>query len=108
MKRHLCALVVTAFLIFPAVGLATPLDEAKAQGRVGEKLDGYLGVVTSSPDVEDLVEKTNSQRRTMYREIAAKNGTSLEIVETLAGKKAVDNTVVEHLIQLPSGKWTKK
>lgn len=108
MKQRLSALVIAAFLIFPALVSATPLDEAKAQGRVGEKLDGYLGVVTSSPEIEDLVERTNAQRRTMYREIASKNGTSLEIVETLAGKKAVDNTVVGHLIQLPSGKWTKK
>jgi len=45
---------------------AISLDDAKQQGMVGEQLNGYLGVVKSSSDVNALVKKINSKRPTHW------------------------------------------
>jgi len=90
-----------------AFGLS--LDDAKRQGLVGEQPDGYLGIVgSSSPDLLGLVTMINRERHTVYQEIAARNKTSLQTVELLAGKTAIEKTEAGRYIKLPSGKWMKK
>ncbi|MDT7042496.1 YdbL family protein [Candidatus Nitronereus thalassa] len=102
-------------IVFMVIGAGTntwalSLDEAKDQGLVGERANGYLGAVKSSPssDVQALIRSINSQRKQRYQEIAASNNTDLEAVEILAGKTAINKTKPGHYIQLPSDGWTKK
>jgi len=90
-----------------ATAFALSLDEAKAKGLVGEKPSGYLGAVTSSGEVQALVNEINGKRRQAYEEIAKRNGTALSAVEALAGQKATQNTKAGHFIEGPGG-WTKK
>ena len=66
---------------------ALDIHQAKSQGLVGERLDGYLGIVKSSAGVKSLVDKVNKGRRDYYKDIAKRNGTSQNVVEALAGKK---------------------
>ena len=48
------------------------IDEAKAQGVVGEQADGYLGVrTTADPELQTAVTATNSARRRVYAASAA-------------------------------------
>ncbi len=104
-------LLLVAFLfIIPGESLALSLDSAKDQGLVGEKLDGYLGIVVQNPstEVEALVKEINSKRMQEYQSIAGKNGTDLKTVELLAGKKAVEKTRSGHFIKLPTGVWEAK
>jgi uncharacterized protein YdbL (DUF1318 family) len=88
---------------------AMDLQSAKSQGLVGEQLNGYLGVVSSDAgsDVEALVADINNKRKQMYQSIAKKNGTSLDTVELLAGKKAIEKTSTGNYIQSATG-WKKK
>jgi uncharacterized protein YdbL (DUF1318 family) len=87
---------------------ALSLDEAKAKGQVGEKASGYLGAVTGeNADVQALVSDINQKRRQAYEEIAKRNGTSLNSVETLAGEKAMQNTKPGNMVEGPGG-WVKK
>lgn len=87
---------------------ALSLDEAKAKGQVGEKASGYLGAVTSgNADVQALVSDINQKRKQAYEEIARRNGTSLNSVETLAGEKAIQNTKPGNMVEGPGG-WVKK
>ena len=87
---------------------ALSLDEAKAKGQVGEKASGYLGAVTGgNADVQALVSDINQRRRQAYEEIAKRNGTSLNSVETLAGEKAIQNTKPGNMVEGPGG-WMKK
>jgi len=90
-----------------ATAFALSLDEAKAKGLVGEKPSGYLGAVTSSGEVQALVNEINGKRRQAYEEIAKRNGTALSAVEALAGQKAIQNTKAGHFVE-GSGGWTKK
>ena len=100
-----CCAVLLAWTA-PAWGLS--LDEAKAKGLVGEKPDGYLGVVSGGADVQALASDINQKRRQAYQEIATRNKTNLKDVETLAGQKAIDHTKPGLMIQSPSGQWMKK
>ena len=89
---------------------AMNLDEAKQKGWLGERPDGYLGIVTESTDTEALVlmKEINQKRRAIYQSIADKNGTTLSTVEALAGEKALKQTPSGQYILLPSGEWSTK
>jgi hypothetical protein len=90
----------------PLFGLT--LEEAKTKGLVGERANGYLGVVNpASQEAQSLTNEVNEKRRQAYQDIATRNRTELEAVETLAGEKAIQNTKPGHFVQGPAG-WTRK
>ncbi len=95
-------------LAFGSSAWALDLQEAKAQGLVGETPGGYLAIVKGSGEVKALVDSVNKERRARYLEIARRNGTQLSAVEKLAGKKAIEKTEAGHYIQLPTGEWVRK
>ena len=87
---------------------ALSLDEAKANGLVGEKGNGYLGAVHSAnAETQVLIDDVNQKRRQAYEDIAKRNGTNIRAVETLAGEKAVQNTKPGNFVEGPGG-WIKK
>jgi uncharacterized protein YdbL (DUF1318 family) len=94
-------------LLFSSVVFAIGLDEAKNKGLVGEKDNGYLGVVVAQKDAQDLVDDINAKRKAVYIKLAAKNGITLQQVEKLAAKKAYDKTDSGHYLWV-GGKWVKK
>jgi uncharacterized protein YdbL (DUF1318 family) len=83
------------------------LDSAKSQGLVGENANGYIGAVQSSGEVNTLVNSINAQRKAKFQEIATRNNTSLDAVEKLAGKKAIEKSEPGSYIKL-GGTWQKK
>jgi len=83
------------------------LDGAKAQGLVGEKPDGYLGVVSNTNNSADIARLINEARRAEYEKVAKDNKISLPDVEAVAGKKAIEKTQSNYYIQV-DGKWVKK
>jgi uncharacterized protein YdbL (DUF1318 family) len=112
---RLLVFVMIPTLLLGVLGLPLPgwgltLEEAKAQGIVGEQPNGYLGVVPpgGAATVQALVNDVNLKRRHMYEDIARRNSTKLEAVEMLAGKTAIDNTRPGNFIRSPSGQWVKK
>lgn len=92
-----------------AVG-AMDLQQAKEAGWVGEKRDGYLGVVSASApaDAKKLVDEVNRLRRQNYESIASKNKLDLRTVEQLAAEKAIQKTEPGHYVQSADGGWTRK
>jgi uncharacterized protein YdbL (DUF1318 family) len=99
-----CLLTFNAACVF-----ALDLQQVKSDGLIGEQLNGYLGVVASdvSSEVRALVKDINAKRKAKYESIAAQNSTSLETVELLAGKKAIEKTSSGNYIQTATG-WKKK
>jgi uncharacterized protein YdbL (DUF1318 family) len=109
-KTVLSGLVASALLWVTAVGFAfgLSLEEAKTKGLIGEKPNGYLGVVNpGSQEAQSLTNEVNEKRRRAYQEIAARNKTPLETVEALAGEKAIQNTKPGQFVEGPDG-WTRK
>lgn len=99
-RRHvLSASAVLALLALAAPAAALTLDEARARGLVGERPDGYVAPVVPdpSPEVRELVERVNAERRKVYEELARKEGVPVEVVAAITAKKIIE--------RLPPGAW---
>ncbi|PKG97223.1 YdbL family protein [Paraglaciecola sp. MB-3u-78] len=107
MKNIIFKSIIIVSFLFSSVVFAIDLDEAKQKGLVGEKDNGYLGVVVAQKDAQDLIDDINAKRKAVYIELAAKNGITLQQVEKLAAQKAYDKTNSGHYLWV-AGKWTKK
>ncbi|MEQ8320206.1 MAG: YdbL family protein [Rhodospirillales bacterium] len=101
-------LMAGLFTAAPVSAQSLSLQEAQARGYVGEKIDGYIGVVQNAPGVAALVDDINLQRRQLYRDIARKNNIPLATVERLAADKAINRATSGEYVQDQSGKWTRK
>lgn len=108
MKRTTLALTMLLLSLAGAVH-ADGLQDAKRDGLVGERADGYLGLVRDSvpKNVADLVNDINAKRRAEYQRIAASNGLTMEQVQALAGRKAIDRTEPGGWV-MPNGGWQQK
>lgn len=79
---------------------------ARANGSVGEKPDGYLGIVgTPTPALQRLVNDINIKRRAVYAEKAQANNATLEEYALSAGCQAILRTVPGEKYQAPDGTW---
>jgi uncharacterized protein YdbL (DUF1318 family) len=68
------------------------LEQAKAQGVVGEMYTGYLGVVDpakASAAVKRAVEETNAKRLAIYTETAQANGQTVAVIAALTAEKQI-------------------
>lgn len=102
-------LTFTALVMFACAAFAADLEQAKRDGLVGERADGYLGLVVQSAPAEvvALVRNINSKRKAEYERIAAANNLTLAQVEALAGKKTIEKTRNGDWVLLNSG-WERK
>lgn len=95
----------------PGAALAADaLDAAKAAGHLGERYDGYLGVVNASaPDsAKALAADINTKRKAHYGQIAAKEGTQVDAVAAIAGAKLVQNAPSGQFVMPAAGAAWKK
>lgn len=107
-RLTVAACMAMLWIVVVSSAFALSLDEAKAKGLIGEKTNGYLGAVhPSNAEAQALVEDVNRKRRQAYEDIAKRNGTSVQAVETLAGEKAIQNTKPGNFVEGPGG-WIKK
>ncbi len=85
------------------------VDAAKARGEVGERIDGYLGVVsTASADVRAAVDEINIGRKTVYRNLARDQNVEIKVVARLTGEKLVAQASRGQYVMTDSGSWSKK
>lgn len=105
-------LLLVLSLLMPVV-LATPawadaLADAKAQGLVGERPDGLLGIVgAATPQVQALVSDVNARRLEVFKGIAAKNGQSLAAVQAVSGEEFMARTPKGQYV-MGAGGWVRK
>ena len=102
------AWLVMAFAVLMAASVqAASLEGLKESGALGERPDGYVGVVVWSAAAQQVAEEVNDKRKRRYRQIAQSNGIALSDVERLAGAKAVQKTRPGHHI-MRDGRWVRK
>jgi uncharacterized protein YdbL (DUF1318 family) len=91
------------------LALAITLGEAKSQGLVGEKVDGFIAAVTANPsaEVQALITSTNEGRRKVYADLAKQNGISVEQVGIVSAEKLRASAASGEYVQLPSGQWQR-
>ena len=90
--------------------LAQTLDQAKTQGLVGEQLNGYIGIVTSSPSasLRNMVNDINQQRRALYQRSAQEASVTLEVFEARAGQRLQERAKPGEFIQDNNGQWRRQ
>lgn len=102
------AILATCLMLATQSVFALDLQTAKQQGLVGETPGGYLEAVeTPNAEVKALLDSINNQRKQKYQDIAARNNTSLQAVEQLAGKKAIEKSDAGSFVKA-GGVWQKK
>lgn len=83
-----------------------PVSAALADGTVGEKADGYLGIRGSvAANVRAEVESINIKRRAAYTQRAASRGVSVEAVAAATGCKTLSGVAAGRAYQLDDGVW---
>ena len=109
MKTFFQALLLSLLLAMHGA-YAADLKTAKEQGWIGEQNNGYLGLVKSDApaDVKALVAEVNSQRKTQFTQIAAKNGVTEAEAARIFAREAAERTLSGNYIQNASGSWVKK
>ncbi len=109
--RRLAAVGLAALLALVAApaAYADALNDAKAKGYVGERPDGYLGVVSSNApaDAKALVDSINAKRKQHYAKIAAKEGIDTVAVAVRAGDKLRKRAQPGHYVMTEGGGWTQ-
>jgi uncharacterized protein YdbL (DUF1318 family) len=110
MKKFLLMMTLLLSTVFSGLALAITLDEAKAQGLVGEKTDGYIGAVVASPnaEVQALITSTNDGRRQVYADLAKRNNITIEAVGVLSAEKLYAGASSGHYLQNKAGGWERK
>ena len=100
--------LMLALISFPV--LAQSLDQAKSQGLIGEQLNGYVGIVTSSPSSElrSMVNEINQQRRALYQRSAQEASVTLDVFEARAGQRLQERAKSGEFIQDKNGQWRRK
>ncbi len=85
------------------------INGMKARGVVGENNTGNL-VVRGQVSAQErrIVNEENVDRRTIYTQIAKRNGTPVEIVGKQRAVKIARNAPPGHWLQSPEGKWYRK
>ncbi len=106
------ALAALAFGFFAAPALAQrdpAYASARSAGTVGEKMDGYLGIVgAATPDLQALVDDINIRRRAVYAERAQAEGATLAEYSFTAGCLAISRTEPGEMYQAPDGSWQRR
>ena len=89
---------------------AQSLDAAKAAGQIGERIDGYVGVVDANApgDIKKLVDQVNAGRKAKYTEIAAERGTPVQAVAQIAGQKLIERAPRGEYVMGADGRWRQK
>ena len=91
----------------PAFAQRDPAYEAaRSQGRVGEKMDGYLGIVGAADGtLRKLVDDINIKRRAVYADKAQAASATLEEYAFTAGCLAIARTAPGEKYPAPDGSW---
>jgi uncharacterized protein YdbL (DUF1318 family) len=105
----IAAAAALALVAAPAFAQRDPAyAAARAAGQVGEKMDGYLGVVGSgTPALQRVVSDINIKRREKYTE-GARNATPPATIEEFAfaaGCNLIAQTAPGEKYQAPDGSW---
>ena len=105
MKR--LALILLA-LGMNAQAAALTLNDARAQGRVGETLSGYIAPIQQDAETLALVNRINAARAENYQKLADSNNLPVDEVAKMAGQKLVARAQPGEYVKGINGKWLRK
>jgi len=104
------ALVITA-LSQSATAQGAEIEAAKSAGVVGERIDGYLGIVENGAVGASLrrrLNEINARRRAAYDEVAVEAGATVAQVARVTGEKQIERVPSGQFYMDESGRWVRK
>ncbi|MFN7097115.1 MAG: YdbL family protein [Gammaproteobacteria bacterium] len=108
------SMLLGLLILVSSAAFALSLSDAKSQGLVGEKGDGFIAAVPANvtpaqaSEIQALVNSINQSRLQEYQSIAANNGASIHHVESVAGETLINLAKPGEYIMTSSGDWVKK
>ena len=104
------AILALGLVAAPALAQRDPAyAAARSAGQVGEKMDGYLGMVgAATPELRRMVDDINIRRRAVYAEQAQANNATLEEYAFTSGCLAISRTTPGEMYQVPDGSWQQR
>lgn len=107
--KHVTLPIIAAIAVLWALpAAAMDFHQARAQGLVGEKLDGYTAPVSLSAETQAISEEVNSKRKQEYSRISQQNGQPVDVVAKLAAGQIIGKLEAGAMYQDASGNWKKK
>lgn len=83
--------------------------QARGAGLIGERFDGYLGVVTApSVELRSQVAAINIKRRSLYSNLAARRGVGAQDVGLTAACTLLGRVAVGEAYLLGDGQWRRR
>ena len=111
MKSNITHTLLTAiFLMVLSVSAwAMDLSSAKQSGLLGELPTGLVSATlpNPSPELLELVNKTNSGRLDVYKDTASRESIPLKEVQSIAAEKIYNMAAPGDFLMI-NGKWTQK
>lgn len=108
MKLRYSGIIVAVIMLLAAPAYALDLQQARASGQVGEKLDGYVAPRSSTADVQALVAEVNAKRKQEYARISSENKQPVDVVAKLAAEQIINNLSPGVYYQAPDGSWKQR
>ena len=109
MTRVLLTAAAAAAIAMPAAAQTPAVDAARQAGQVGERFDGFMGlVVAPSAAVRSQVGTINIRRRALYSRFAATRGVSPQEVGVTAGCQLLARVQVGQAYMLFDGQWRRR
>ena len=108
--KLIAATLTIAGLSAPALAQRDPAyAAARAAGKVGEKIDGYLGIVSGGDaSLQAVVNDINIKRRAVYAAKAKAANATLDEYALTAGCQAIMATAPGEKYQAPDGSWQSR
>jgi uncharacterized protein len=107
--RRTALLLLMLALAAPVAAQSPLLAQAIAAGQVGERYDGYIGIVGAAPPpaVERQVRAINIQRRNLYIELSQRRNVSPDLVGMATGCQLLSQLSAGEAYLLQDGRWRR-
>lgn len=107
MKRLLISLVGLA--AGPLAAQSLPLSAAIQAGQVGERYDGYMGIVGElPPDLRRQVAAINLRRRNLYIDLASRRNVTAAVIGLTTACSLFAQLPVGQSYMLSDGNWHRR
>ncbi len=108
MKSTTLVLLATALVAAPVAAQSALLAQAIQSGEVGERYDGYMGVVGgASAEVRRQVSAINIRRRNLYIELSMRRNVTAELVGMATACQLFSKLAAGEPYMLSDGSWRR-
>lgn len=103
--------IAAASLALPAAAAQNPatIHAARQAGVIGERYDGYMGIVgTPSAEVRRQVSAVNLRRRNLYISLASRRRVNPQVVGIATACELIAGLAPGQFYQLGDGVWRRR